>query len=360
MTLTELLKTLVQQRASDVHFRAGSPAMARVDGELTRLGETDLDAGATAKIAKSLMTEEQWSAFERTNEADFAYSLAGVARFRVNAFRQRGSVGLVLRVVGGSIPTLAQLGLPLEVTKEFASKERGLILVTGPTGSGKTTTLASIIDYINETYAHNIITVEDPIEVLYHNKKSMIAQREIGGDTADFKTALRAAMRQDPDVILIGEMRDKETVEAALSAAQTGHLVLSTLHTNDAVRSVNRIIDFFQPHERGQIRLMLSEALIGIMSQRLLARADGQGRVLGQEILINTPLIKDYIRDEDKTPLIKEALIEDNIRGMHTFDQHLASLYTDGQISFGEALSAATSPAELKLMLTQRGVPVPA
>ncbi len=360
MTLTELLKHLVQQRASDLHFRAGSPAMARVDGELTKFGETDLDGVAIEKIARAIMTEEQWATFMRTNECDFAYSMNGVARFRVNAFRQRNSVGLVLRVVGGSIPSMAQLGLPVGVTTEFASKKRGLILVTGPTGSGKTTTLASIIDHINETYAHNIITVEDPIEVLYHNKKSVVAQREIGIDTADFKVALRAAMRQDPDVILIGEMRDKETVEAALSAAQTGHLVLSTLHTNDAVRTVNRIIDFFAPHERNQIRLMLSEALIGVMSQRLLVRADGQGRVLGQEILINTPLIKDYIRDEEKTPLIKEALMEDNLRGMQTFDQHLAYLYMDGHISFEEALGAATSPAEVKLMLTKKGVAVPA
>jgi twitching motility protein PilT len=227
--------------------------------------------------------------------------------------------------------------------------------VTGQTGSGKSMTLASLVDHINRTYTYNVITVEDPIEMLHKNKQSIVVQREVGADTKDFRTALKYSMRQDPDVIMIGEMRDRETVEAALSAAQTGHLVLSTLHTNDSIRTVNRIIDFFPPHEREQIRIMLADSMIGILSQRLLPRADNTGRVLAYELLINTPLIKDYIKDEDKTPLIKEALIEDNVRGMHTFDQHLVVLYTSGMITMEEALSSATSPHELRLMVTRMG-----
>ncbi|PYE56224.1 type IV pilus twitching motility protein PilT [Deinococcus yavapaiensis] len=355
MKLPDLLKHMVQMRASDLHFRAGSPPLARVDGELRRFGENLLSASTALAIAKQMMSDEQWTLFERSNEADFAYSLSGIARFRVNAFRQRGSVAVVMRVVSDHIPSMGELGLPVPVLQEWSNHERGLILVTGPTGSGKTTTLASLIDYINGMHAHNIITIEDPIEVLYQNKKSVVAQREIGSDTADFRVALRAAMRQDPDVILIGEMRDKETVEAALSAAQTGHLVLSTLHTLDSVRTVNRVIDFFAPHERPQIRLMLAEALVGIHSQRLLSRKDG-GRVLASEVLVATPLVKDYIKDEDKTLLLKEVLMEDNVRGMRTFDQHLAELYEDKVITLEEALSAATSPAEVRLMLTRRGV----
>nr|WP_255579028.1 MULTISPECIES: type IV pilus twitching motility protein PilT [unclassified Deinococcus] len=351
-----MLREMVTRRASDVHLQAGSPPMGRIDGQLVPFGTQPLMPPDTQMLAQALMTADQWDDFTYRNELDLAYSVSGLGRFRCNVFRQRGAVGMVMRIVSDAIPGFDALGLPADVLRQLADAPRGLILVTGPTGSGKTTTLASLIDHINRSFAYNIITVEDPIEILHKNKKSIVVQREIGSDTRDFRTALKYAMRQDPDVIMIGEMRDKETVEAALSAAQTGHLVLSTLHTQDAVRSVNRIIDFFPPYERDQVRLQLAESLVGIISQRLLRRADGVGRVLGLEIMMNTPLIQEYVKDEDKTHLIKDALIEDNIRGMHTFDQHLSQLYRNTLITMDEALAAATSPHELKLMLTRSGV----
>nr|WP_256435102.1 type IV pilus twitching motility protein PilT [Deinococcus sp. JMULE3] len=349
------MREMVGRRASDVHLQAGSPPMGRIDGQLVPFGTQPLMPPDTMLLAQSLMNADQWDDFTYRNELDLAYSVSGLGRFRCNVFRQRGAVGMVMRIVSDAIPGFEALGLPADVMRGLSEHARGLILVTGPTGSGKSTTLASLIDHINRAYAYNIITIEDPIEILHKNKKSIVVQREVGSDTRDFRTALKYAMRQDPDVIMIGEMRDKETVEAALSAAQTGHLVVSTLHTQDAVRSVNRIIDFFPPFEREQVRLQLAESLVGIISQRLLRRADGVGRVLGLEVLLNTPLIQEYIKDEDKTPLIKDALIEDNIRGMHTFDQHLVQLYRNTLITMDEALAAATSPHELKLMVTRSG-----
>ena len=355
MTLDELLREMVGRRASDVHLQAGSPPMGRIDGHLVPFGTQPLMPPDTQLLAQSLMNADQWDDFTYRNELDLAYSVSGLGRFRCNEYRQRGAVGMVMRIVSDAIPGFEALGLPADVMRGLADHPRGLILVTGPTGAGKSTTLASLVDHINRAYAYNIITIEDPIEILHKNRKSIVVQREVGSDTRDFRTALKYAMRQDPDVIMIGEMRDKETVEAALSAAQTGHLVVSTLHTQDAVRSVNRIIDFFPPFEREQVRVQLAESLVGIISQRLLRRADGVGRVLGLEVLLNTPLIQEYIKDENKTPLIKDALIEDNIRGMHTFDQHLVQLYRNTLITMDEALSAATSPHELKLMVTRSG-----
>ncbi|PNY80411.1 type IV pilus twitching motility protein PilT [Deinococcus koreensis] len=355
MTLDELLREMVTRRASDVHLQAGSPPMGRVDGQLVPFGTQALMPPDTQMLAQALMPAEQWEDFEYRHELDVAYSVSGLGRFRCNVFRQRGAIGIVMRIVSDAIPGFESLGLPSDLMRSLADAPRGLILVTGPTGSGKSTTLASLIDHINRTFAYNVVTVEDPIEILHKNKKSIVVQREIGSDTRDFRSALKYAMRQDPDVIMIGEMRDKDTVEAALSAAQTGHLVLSTLHTQDAVRSVNRIIDFFAPYERDQIRIQLSESLVGIVSQRLLKRSDGVGRVLALEVMLNTPLVQEYIKDEEKTPLIKDALIEDNIRGMHTFDQHLVQLYRNHLITMDEALSAATSPHELKLMVTKSG-----
>jgi len=284
---------------------------------------------------------------------DFAYTIPGVARFRCNLLRQRGSFGLVMRVVSEVIPSFEALGLPREVMESLAAKERGLILVTGPTGSGKSTTLAALIDHINLHYAKNIITIEDPIEFLHKHKKSLVVQREVGLDTDSFYTGLKYALRQDPDVIMVGEMRDRETVEAALMAAQTGHLVLSTLHTLDAWRTINRIIDFFPLHEHRQVRVLLAESLLGILSQRLLPKADGQGRVLALEILIATPYVRELLKDEEKMPQIKEAMMEGSLYGMRTFDQHLVELYTEGLISLEDALSAATSPHEFRLLLTK-------
>ncbi|MFB9992249.1 PilT/PilU family type 4a pilus ATPase [Deinococcus oregonensis] len=355
MTLDELLREMVTRRVSDVHLQAGSPPMGRVDGVLMPFGTQSLMPPDTLKLAQALLTPDQWEDFEYRNELDTAYSVAGLGRFRCNVFRQRGAVGIVMRIVSDSIPGFESLGLPVDVMKSFAEASRGLILVTGPTGAGKSTTMASLIDHINRHYSYNIITIEDPIEILHRNKKSIVVQREVGSDTRDFRTALKFSMRQDPDVIMIGEMRDKETVEAALTAAQTGHLVLSTLHTQDAVKSVNRIIDFFAPYERDQIRLLLAESLVGIVSQRLLKRADGVGRVLGTEILLATPLVQEYVKDEEKTALIKDALIEDNIRGMHTFDQNLVQLYRHNLITMDEAMDNASSPHELKLMITKAG-----
>ncbi|MEF2277972.1 PilT/PilU family type 4a pilus ATPase [Deinococcus sp. YIM 134068] len=356
MTLDDLLREMVARRVSDVHLQVGSPPMGRVDGALVAFGTQALTPPETRALAQSLLTADQWDDFEYRNEVDLAYSVSGLARFRCNIFRQRGAVGVVMRIVSDTVPGFETLGLPVDVMRDFASAPRGLILVTGPTGSGKTTTLASLVDHINRTYPYNIITLEDPIEILHRNRRSLVVQREIGTDTRDFRTALKYALRQDPDVIMIGEMRDKETVEAALTAAQTGHLVLSTLHTQDAVRSVNRIIDLFPPYERNQIRLLLAESLVGIVSQRLLKRADGLGRVLGTEVLIATPLVRESIKDEEKTALIKDAMIEDNLRGMQTFDQHLVLLYRHRLITMQDALDAATSPHELKLMVNQSGM----
>ncbi len=353
LTIVDLLRTMVARGVSDVHLQVGSPPMGRVHGTLIAFHTEALKPDQTKIIGRTLLTAEQWEEFEYRHELDFAYLVPNVARFRCNIFRQRGSIGLVMRVIPDAIASFESLGLPGNLMEDFCGKERGIILTTGPTGSGKSTTMAALIDQINRTYAHNIITIEDPIEYLHRNQRSLVVQREVGSDTSDFKSALKYAMRQDPDVIMIGEMRDKETVEAAITAAQTGHLVLSTLHTQDAVRTVNRIIDFFPPHERDQIRILFAESLVGVLSQRLLPRADGSGRVLALEVMINTPLIRDYIKDETKTPLIKDAMLEDNMRGMRTFDQHLVDLYNGGLISYEEALSTATSPHEFKLMLTR-------
>ena len=350
MTLDDLLTEMVQRRASDVHLQAGSPPMGRIDGALVPFGTEKLMPPDTEALAQAMLTPEQWEDFEYRHELDTAYSVTGLGRFRCNVFRQRGAVGIVMRILTDVIPGFEALGLPADVMRGFAEHARGLILVTGPTGSGKSTTLASLIDHLNRSHPYNIITVEDPIEILHRNKRSLVVQREVGNDTRDFRTALKYAMRQDPDVIMIGEMRDKETVEAALSAAQTGHLVLSTLHTQDAIRTVNRIIDFFAPHERDQIRQGLSESIVGIVSQRLLPNATG-GRVLGMEVLLGTPTIKECIKDENRTEEIKQALMEGGARGMHTFDQHLAKLVEYGQMTDEDAMASATSAHELKIML---------
>lgn len=353
--IADVLRNIVQKGASDIHLQAGAPPYMRIDGELHPFeGVPTLTPEQTEQIALAMMSETQRELFRHRHEVDFAFTIPNIARFRCNVLRQRGSVGVVMRVIRDAIPSFESLGLPSSVVTDMSSQPRGLVLVTGPTGSGKTTTLAAMIDFINRRFARNIITVEDPIEILHRNQKSLVIQREIGLDTADFVGALKFAMRQDPDVIMVGEMRDKETVEAAISAAQTGHLVFSTLHTLDTIRTVNRIIDFFPPHERDQIRILLAESLLGILSQRLLPSSDQTGRVLALEVLVNTPLIRDYIKDEEKTPLIKEALMQDNLRGMQTFDQHLVELYLAGRISMEDATFTATSPHEFRLMVTQR------
>ncbi|GEM47861.1 type IV pilus twitching motility protein PilT [Deinococcus cellulosilyticus] len=351
-SIQELLTHCVALGASDIHLRAKARPMVRIDGDMQRIGEEEISPELMEEYCKALMVRPgMWQEFVEKRDADFAYGISGVSRFRVNAFWQRGTVGLIMRVVQSKeIPTFSDLGLNATTFADLCSKERGLILVTGPTGSGKTTTLASMLDYINQTAPVNVVTLEDPIEVLHRDKMASINQRELGLDTLSFAAGLRAAMRQDPDVILIGEMRDKETVEAALSAAQTGHLVFSTLHTLDAIRTVNRIIDFFAPHERGQIRMGLSESLVGVVSQRLLPRKGG-GRVLGLEVMVGTPTVRECVKDEDKLEQIKDALMEGEQIGMHTFDQHLAKLVRDDLLTRDAALEAATSPHELRMMI---------
>jgi twitching motility protein PilT len=353
-SVVKMIRAMVVRHASDIHIHAAAPPYMRVNGELRQLENVrPFTAEQTIHIAKSMMPPKSYDVFEKQHELDFAFMIPNLARFRCNVFYQRGSVSIVMRVVEEHVPDFDTLGLPSAIVTQFSSQTRGFVLITGPTGSGKSTTLASMIDYINENYKRNIITVEDPIEILHRNKRSLVVQRELGSDTFSFSGALKYAMRQDPDVIMIGEMRDRATVEAAITAAQTGHLVFSTLHTLDSIRTVNRIIDFFPPHERDQIRIMLAESLLGIMSQRLLLHANGEERILASEVLVNTPLIRDYIKDETKTSDIKQAIMEGREAGMRTFDQHLIDLWIAGDVTEEEAVAYATSPHEILVWMSQ-------
>ncbi len=350
--LDHVLRQAVEQGASDVHIKVGSPAHIRLDGELVPVGSEPVQAADTERVAFAVMPKIRAEEFISTNEADFAYALAGVGRFRVNVFRQRGSVAMVLRHILPGIPPMEELGLPV-VVRRLAEEKRGLVLVTGPTGSGKTTTLAAMIDHINETQARHIVTIEDPIEVLHPDKKSLINQREVGADTNDFLAALKRALRQDPDVILIGEMRDPETVWAALSAAETGHLVFSTLHTMGAGETINRIIDFFPPYQQQQVRMSIAGALKGIVSQRLVPRCDKEGRVPAMEVLVATGRVFDKIADSSQTHELDEIIADGEFYGMQTFDQSLLSLYRDQVVSRRDALSSASNPHDLRLKMEQ-------
>ncbi|MEJ2577952.1 MAG: PilT/PilU family type 4a pilus ATPase [Kineosporiaceae bacterium] len=349
------LQALVESLGSDLHCKVGSPPRVRIDGRLRRLQAPVLTPDDTERMVREVLREDLVEEFERTHEADFAHVVPGVGRFRVNAFRARGAAGLVFRrVTIGAIP-LEDLGLP-ETVASLALEPRGLVLVTGPTGSGKTTTLAGMVDLINLQREVHIVTVEDPIEVLHEDKLSMINQREVRVDTGDFSVALRAAMRQDPDVILVGEMRDQETVRAALQAAETGHLVLSTLHTTDAQESVARIIDFFPVHEQKQVRLSFAQALRGIVCQRLITRADGQGRCVATEICVNTGRITDAIVDPEKTFQITDLVKEGDYYGMHSFDQHLVGLVRDGVVTIESAMMTSSNPHDLTVELRRLGL----
>jgi twitching motility protein PilT len=349
------LKALAELFGSDLHCKVGSPPRVRIDGNLRRLDVPPLTAADTEAMVAEVLREDLRVEFARTNEADFAYSIPGVGRFRVNAFRARGAAGLVFRRVAiGAIP-LEDLGLPSAIGT-LAMERRGLVLVTGPTGSGKTTTLAGMVHKINSEREVHIVTVEDPIEVLHEDRLAMVNQREVRVDTEDFSIALRAAMRQDPDVILIGEMRDQETVQAALAAAETGHFVLSTLHTLDAQETVARIIDFFPPHEQKQVRLSLAGCLRGIVCQRLVPRADNLGRCLAVEICVNTGRIADAISDPEKTSMLTDLIKEGGFYGMQTFDHHLVTLIRDGVVSMHDGLQVASNPHDLTVELRRLGL----
>jgi twitching motility protein PilT len=352
------LRLLVAQEGSDLHIKVGSAPLLRIDGRLQRLDREPLDAGDTGGIVEAILPEDLTAPFAERGEADFAHSLAGVGRFRVNVFRQRGTASMVLRRLRFGGPKFEEVGLP-DVIRQLSEEVRGLILVTGPTGSGKTTTLAAMLDYINRTKPAHIVTIEDPIEILHRDEVASINQREVGQDTESFLTALRAALRQDPDVILIGEMRDTETVRAALQAAETGHLVLSTLHTVDATETVNRCIDFFPPYQQKQIRLTLAGTLRGIVCQRLVPTVDG-GRVPSLEVLVNTGRVAERIADADKTSEIHDVIADGAYYGMRTFDQSLLQFVQAGVVSIEEAMEAASSPHDFQLALQQAGVAVPA
>ena len=354
-TLEEALAELVKRQGSDLHLHVGNRPLVRIDGRLIPIAPDApiLRPGDTMTILHQILPDTRIKEFEKDHELDFAYGVPGLARFRVNAFVQRGSVTIVMRALPYEIPTPEELGLPAVVEK-IACEERGIILVTGTTGSGKSTTLAAMIEQINQREEKHIVTIEDPIEYLHRDAKCEVNQREVGSDTESFRRALRRVLRQDPDVILIGEMRDEETVQTALSAAETGHLVLSTLHTVDATESVNRIIDFFPPHQQLQARAMLAGTLKAIISQRLVPGREG-GRVLACEVMRVTERIKDMIVDPDQTALINQAIEEGGFYGMRTFDQELYEAYSDDRITMDTALRFATRPHDFKLLVDAEG-----
>lgn len=356
--INELLRYAAEQGASDLHIKVGSRPFVRIDGHLDETPFDQITPTDSERIAMAIMPQARAEEFLGTNEADFAHGVSGLGRFRVNVFRQRGTVGIVFRRVLGDIPTMDQLGLP-GVARRLAEEPRGLVLVTGPTGSGKTTTISSMIDHINENMCRHIVTIEDPIEVLHRDKCSLVNQREIGSDTEDYHAALKHVLRQDPDVIFIGEMRDPETVWAALSAAETGHLVFATLHTINASETINRIVDFFPPFQQRQIRMSLAGSLRGIISQRLLQRADNKGRVAAIEILVATGRVFDRIAN-DAVHELEEVIKEGEYYGMQTFDQCLLNLYKNGVIDLRSAFAAASHPHDLRVAMQQAGLAVQA
>ncbi len=354
--LDRLLRAMSAIDASDLHIKVGAAPRMRIHGALSTLeGEERLSAEGTEEIAAAIMRPDVAEQFARRNEADFAYAIADVGRFRVNVFRQRGTVAMVFRRVSTSAASFEELGLP-EVVARLASEPRGLVLVTGPTGSGKTTTLAAMIDHINRTREVHIVTIEDPIEVLHRDEMAEVNQREIGFDTDDFAVAMRSAMRQDPDVILVGEMRDAETVATALRAAETGHLVFSTLHTIDATETVNRIVDFFPPFQQNQVRVALAGALRGTICQRLVPRSNGDGRVAALEVMVVNGRLQQCIIDPNKTSDIHEIVSDGEYYGMQTFDQALVRLYEQGAVDLRDAMMTASNPHDLKVMLQRKGL----
>lgn len=333
--VNELLINAYENKASDLHITVRSSPIYRINGQLVSFDQHLLSSNDTKKMAKALIKGEDWDLFLEKGELDFSYSIKDVARFRVNVFKQRQEISFVARVIPAGIPTMEELAMPL-VLKQLAEKPQGLVLVTGPTGSGKSTTLAAMIDYVNEHESKHIITLEDPIEYLHMHKKSIVHQREVGLDTNNFTNGLRAALRQDPDVILVGEMRDLETISTAITAAETGHLVLATLHTNSATQTINRIIDVFPPYQQSQVRIQLASVLEGIISQRLLRNVNGTGRVAATEIMMNLPSVANLIRNE-KVDQIENILQTSRAQGMHTFEMSVKELLEKNVISYESA-----------------------
>ena len=352
MEITELLGMAVDADASDLHLKAGNYPMLRVHGVLRPANEDRrLDADTLQALASALIPAALQTRFVDEHEVDFAHSVSGLGRFRCNVFKQRGTVAMVLRVIPTQVSSILDLGLP-PVLRRVADEERGLVLLTGTTGCGKSTTLAALIDHINDTREAHVMTVEDPIEFLHQDRRSLINQREVNVDTGSFARALRSALRQDPDVILVGEMRDLETVETGLTAAETGHLVMSTVHTVDATETINRLISVFPTHQHRQVRQQLASVLKAVISQRLLPRADGTGRCVAVEVMLNTPFVKDCISDPERTHLIAEAIAAGTSQyGTQTFDQSIYALYERGDVSRGTALRSASNPDEFKLRI---------
>ncbi len=350
MDINNLLRQMIEMGASDLHVKAGRAPTVRVDGTLESLAAAPLTAEQCAEVANELLPEWRREAFAQRGEMDFAHEVDGIGRFRVNVFRQQGNVSIAIRYVVPEVPTIEQLGLP-PIVSRLATQHDGLILVTGSTGSGKSTTLASMIAQINHTRDAHIVTIEDPVEYRHHDDRCLISQREVGQDTENFRTALKMVLRQDPDVILIGEMRDAETVWAAITAAETGHLVFATLHTTTATESVNRILDFFPANQHGQVRSSLAGSLRGVVGQRLVPRADLQGRVPIVETLVATGRVFDRIIDPERTYELEDVIREGAYYGMQLFDQAALKLYQEGVITRQVALSAATRPHDLALQM---------
>jgi twitching motility protein PilT len=351
MELKTLWEKMMKVNASDLHLKANAAPVFRIDGKLVSEKGESLTPEILKSWAYKLMTPSQQQTFERMKEMDFAISVRGIGRFRVNVFLQRGSIAIAMRAIPISVRRIEELNLPL-ILKDLALKPRGLVLCTGTTGSGKSTTLAAMIEHINENVSRHIITIEDPIEYLFRDNLSIICQREVLMDTTSFSVALKHILRQDPDVILMGEIRDRETMDVALKAADTGHLLMSTLHTLNATETINRIISFYPPHQHQHIRVLLATTLVGVVSLRLLPRADGKGRIPAVEILLSTPTIKEYLLDPVKTMLVQSAIEEGYGQyGMQTFDQSIFKLYKDGMIAYDDAIQAVTNPDEFKLRL---------
>lgn len=352
--LSSLLFLMVREEASDLIVKTGSCPAIRVEGKIRFVADQPTDAEFATRMMAEILDERMQEHFYEHGEVDTSYHVPGIGRFRANVFRQRGHIGFALRHVKDQVPTIRELGLPAEQLERLASLQRGLVLATGIAGSGKSTSLAAMIQFINENFSRHIITVEDPVEFIYKDRKSLVTQREVGGDTVDFTTALKHVVRQTPDVILIGEMRDRETMEAALSAAETGHLVFSTLHTVNAIQTVERIISFFPPHQHNLIRQQLAMCLEGVISLRLIQLKDSFGRIPAVELMLATPTVRDLL-GEGKTKELSRAIYEGaDYFGTQTFNQSLVKLYKKGKISYEDALAAADNPDELKLEI--RGI----